>query len=59
MYISDRPHPVYYYPLSPFEALGRHDRICFLTHPVQWETNWLESTRCNMVRLADEVAWHT
>jgi hypothetical protein len=59
MYISDRPHPVYYYPLSPFEALGRHERICFLTHPVQWETNWLESTRCNMVRLADEVVWHT
>ena len=59
LYISDRPHPAYYYPLSPFEALGRHERICFLTHPVQWETNWLENTRCNMVRLADEVAWHT
>jgi hypothetical protein len=58
LYISDRPYPVYYYPLSPFEALGRHERICFLTHPVQWETNWLESTRCNMVRLAEEVAWH-
>jgi hypothetical protein len=59
VYISDRPHPVYYYPISPFEALGRYDRICFLTHPVQWETNWLESTRCNVVRLAEEVAWHT
>lgn len=59
LYISDRPYPVYYHPLSPFEALGRHERICFLTHPVQWETNWLESTRCNMVRLAEEVAWHT
>lgn len=58
LYISDRPYPVYYYPLSPFEALGRHDRICFLTHPVQWETNWVESTRCNMLRLAEEVAWH-
>lgn len=59
LYISDRPHPEYYYPLSPIEALGRHDRICFLAHPVQWETNWLESARCNMVRLAEEVAWHT
>jgi hypothetical protein len=59
VYISDRPHPVYYYPLSPFDALGRHERVCFLTHPVQWETNWLESTRCNVVRLAEEVVWHT
>jgi hypothetical protein len=59
MYISDRPYPVFYYPLSPFEALGRHARICFLTHPVQWETNWIESTRCNMVRLAEELVWHT
>jgi hypothetical protein len=59
MYISDRPPPVYYHPLSPFEAIGRQRCICFLTHPVQWETNWLENTRCNMVRLAEEVAWHT
>jgi len=59
LYISDRPHPVYYYPLSPFEALGRYERVCFLTHPVQWETNWLENTRCNVVRLAEEVVWHT
>ena len=59
VYISDRPYPVYYYPLSPFEALGRYERVCFLTHPVEWETNWLESTRCNVVRLAEEVVWHT
>jgi hypothetical protein len=59
LYISDRPYPVYYYPVSPFAALGQHQRICFLTHPVQWETNWLENTRCNMVRLAEELAWHT
>jgi hypothetical protein len=59
VYISDRPHPMYYYPVSPFEALGQHRHICLLTHPVQWETNWLENTRCNMVRLAEEVVWHT
>lgn len=59
LYISDRPHPVYYYPTSPFDALGRHQRICLLTHPVQWETNWIESTRCNVLRLAEELAWHT
>jgi len=59
VYVSDRPYPVFYYPISPFEALGKHARICFLTHPVQWETNWIESTRCNMVRLAEELVWHT
>ena len=59
LYISDRPHPVYYYPVSPFDALGRYERVCFLTHPIQWETNWLENTRCNMVRLAEELVWHT
>jgi hypothetical protein len=57
LYISDRPHPQYYHPQSPFEALGRQRRICFLTHPVQWETNWGESTRCNLRRLAEELAW--
>ena len=59
LYISDRPYPAYYHPMSPFDALNRHERICFLTHPVQWETNWLESTRCNVVRLAEELAWRT
>jgi hypothetical protein len=57
MYISDRKHPVYYHPLSPFDALGRYQSICFLTHPVQWETNWVESTRLNVRRLAEELAW--
>lgn len=57
IYITDRKHPVYYSPLSPFDALGRYDRICLLTHPVQWETNWLESTRCNFRRLVEEMAW--
>lgn len=57
MYISDREHPLYYTPLSPFDALGRYERICFLTHPLQWETNWAETTRCNLRRLAEEIAW--
>jgi hypothetical protein len=57
LYISDREFPHYYVPLSPFEALGRYQRICFLTHPLQWETNWLETTRCNLRRLAEEIAW--
>jgi hypothetical protein len=57
VYISDRKHPVYYHPLSPFAALGRYRHICLLTHPVQWETNWLESTRINLRRAAEEMVW--
>ena len=57
IYISDRKHPVYYYPLSPFDALHTYRHICLLTHPVQWETNWVESTRCNVRRLVEEFAW--
>lgn len=57
IYISDREFPHYYTPLSPFDAIGRYERICFLTHPLQWETNWVETTRCNLRRLAEEIAW--
>lgn len=57
LYISDRPHPVYFHPMAPGAALGRYRRICLLTHPVQWETNWRESTRCNMRRLVQDLAW--
>lgn len=58
LYITDRKYPVHFYPMSPFAALGRYQRICMLTHPVQWETNWVESTRCNWRRLVEEMAWH-
>jgi hypothetical protein len=57
VYISDRPHPQYYHPLSPFAALGQYKRICLLTHPVQWETNWLENTRCSVRRIVEELTW--
>ena len=57
MYISDRPHPVYLHPMPPQAALGRYQSICLLTHPVQWETNWRESTRCNVRRLVEGLAW--
>jgi hypothetical protein len=57
IYISDRKYPVYYRPVSPFDALGRNQRIMFLTHPVQWETNWVDNTRCNARRLIEELAW--
>lgn len=57
MYISDRPHPVYFHPMTPQAALGGHSAICLLTHPVQWETNWRESTRCNVRRLVEGLTW--
>lgn len=57
VYISDRKYPIYYKPMSPFDALGRYDRICLLTHPVQWETNWIDNTRCNFRRLSEGMRW--
>jgi len=57
MYISDRKYPVYYKPVSPLEALGNYPRICLLTHPVQWETNWIDNTRCNFRRLSEGIRW--
>jgi hypothetical protein len=57
MYISDRPHPVYFHPIAIGEALGRYRAIYLLTHPVQWETNWCESTRCNVRRLLEGLTW--
>jgi len=57
LYISDRPHPVYFHPVAPRAALGRYRCICLLTHPVQWETNWRESTKCNVRRLVEGLAW--
>lgn len=57
IYIADRPFPQYYYPTSPFDALGRYNKICLLTHPSQWETNWIESTKCNFLRLYEGLKW--
>jgi hypothetical protein len=57
LYISDRPHPVYFHPMAPADALGRYRAICLLTHPVQWETNWRENTKCNLRRLVETLAW--
>lgn len=57
MYISDRKYPTYFTPMSPFDALGQHRRICLLTHPVQWETNWIDNTQCNFRRLLESIRW--
>lgn len=57
IYISDRPHPQYFYPMAPRVALGRHARIYLLTHPRQFETNWTENTKENLSRLYQSVTW--
>ena len=57
LYISDRKYPVYYKPVSPFDALGKHRRLLFLTHPGQWEHNWADNTRSNARRVLEELEW--
>ena len=57
LYICDKKYPVYYKPVSPFEAFGKHRRLMFLTHPNQWEHNWAVNTRFNARRLFEELEW--
>jgi hypothetical protein len=57
IYISDRPHPQYFHPMSPVEALGRHHKIYLLTHPRQLETNWRENTKDNLFRYCQDLVW--
>lgn len=57
VYITDRPYPQYYYPMSPFDSIEKYNRICFLTHPMQWETNWIENTKTNFIRFNEGIKW--
>lgn len=57
LYISDRPHPQYFHPMAPQAALGVHRRICLLTHPAQWRTNWIDSSRHNVRRVVEAWRW--
>lgn len=57
IYISDRPYPQYYHPMSPMNAIGRHKRIYLLTHPRQCETNWGENTKDNLFRVYEGLTW--
>jgi hypothetical protein len=57
IYISDRPYPGDFHPTSPFNAIGTQKKICVLTHPVQWETNWIETTKINFLRLYEGLVW--
>lgn len=57
IYIADREPPVYYHPSSPFDAIGRYNKICLLTHPRQFETSWRDNTRDNLLRVYEGLAW--
>jgi hypothetical protein len=56
-YISDKPYPRYFSPMSPFQALKEKSRICLLTHPRQWRTHWRENSRENLLRLQEGLSW--
>jgi hypothetical protein len=57
IYIADRPHPQYYRPIPPLDAIGQHRKIYLLTHPRQCETNWQENTKDNFLRFYEGLAW--
>lgn len=57
LYISDKPAPRYFHPMPPQAALGRHRRICLLTHPSQWHASWGANSRKNLVRAVDAWRW--
>lgn len=57
VYVADRPYPKYYHPAPPDDALGKYRRICFLTHPRQFETNWIANTRDNLFRFYEGARW--
>lgn len=57
LYVADRPAPQYYHPCTPFEAIRSHRRICLVTHPRQFETNWMENTKDNLFRFYEGLAW--
>lgn len=57
VYISDRPPPQYYYPISPLDAIRNHSRVYLLTHPRQFDTNWKENTKSNLVRFYEGLTW--
>lgn len=57
LYVADRPHPKYFHPSAPSDALGRHACICLLTHPRQFETNWIANTKDNLLRIYEGATW--
>jgi hypothetical protein len=57
IYISDKPYPQRFSPISPFQAIGEGLRICLLTHPRQWRTSWAANSKDNLLRLNEGLNW--
>ena len=57
IYLSDHAYPVFYTPKSIFEYIGKVNKICLLTHPKQWNTNWFCNTKENIKRLYEGFIW--
>ncbi|MEA2018818.1 MAG: hypothetical protein U9N59_10260 [Campylobacterota bacterium] len=57
IYVSDRPYPLFYYPKSIFEYIGKENTICMLSHPRQWRTNFFANTFDNIKRIYEGLKW--
>lgn len=57
IYISDKPYPKIFEPKDIFSYIGKVHRICMLTHPRQWQTNFIENTKDNFVRFYEGLIW--
>ncbi len=57
IYVSDRPYPQFYYPLSPFEAIQKYRNLYLLTHPRHWGSNPIENLRADRSRFLESLFW--
>jgi len=57
IYISDKPYPIFYTPMSIFEYINKVNIICMLTHPRQWRSSWLCNTKENLKRVYEGLIW--
>ena len=56
--ISDRPYPDFWYPESPLSAMSRNlNNILLLSHPRQWQSNFLANSRESIVRAYEGIRW--
>lgn len=57
IYVSDRPYPLFYYPKSIFEYIGKKNTIYMLSHPRQWKSNVFVNTFDNIKRIYEGLKW--